>query len=906
MATKSNRKGRGRGGVGRFFAALFKLIGTLLLIGILTCSILACLAATYIKTVILPDTSLDLTAFDTKLSSTIYYTDRETGQTEEFQTLHGTENRVWVTYDQIPQYLIDATVAIEDKRFWEHKGVDWLRTAKGVLTMFTGGDIQGGSTITQQLIKNITNEKDVTVKRKIQEIFRALELDRNYRKEQILEYYLNYIYLGAKCYGVSTAANYYFSKDVSELDLAESAVLISITNNPSLYNPYVSPENNKKRASQVLEEMKKQGKISTREYTEAKVRLTDVSAMLVRGENDVQTEVVYPWYVEEVISDVVEDLMQTYNLSQSAAMDRLYYGGLSIYCCMDPKIQAVVDQVYGTKESMPLVSDSGQSLQSAIAVIDPEGNIVALAGALGEKTKSRVYNMARDAHRQPGSSIKMLSAYGPALEMGLISPYSAFDDFPVMEVGGKAWPSNAYLRYYGRMTVFDAVEESANTVAARVVQMVTPEESFRFLQERFGIGSDSLVASGDKNDLGLSQLALGGLTKGVNPLEMAAAYSVFPRNGIYIKPRSYSLVKDADGKTVLDRTLDTPVSAVKDTTVWYVNQMLKNVVTGARGTGREAALSNMTVAGKTGSTNSNNDKWFVGYTPYYTAAVWTGYENPERIRTNGGYNPAVRLWKQVMSQIHEGLEDRDFSAPSSGSPSPYYYCMDSGMQPTDACYADPRGNRVATGYFFPEDKPTQSCTMHRVVEICTASPVTNADGEAVGGLYHRAGEFCPRETVEGTGIENTVRAVSLLDYHRERISGSKAALDDGYLLENWTGYGTCTVHTAPPDPEPEVYDPDSFDKDDPTTWPTQDQWPGFDKENPDTWPNAVVVSPSPEPAPETSTEPENNGGETVVPTPEPTPSPPSETQMPRPTPTPPPISDIKVEPPPEAGDTDIT
>ena len=908
MASASSSPNKKRpGGVGRFFAAFFKILGTLLLIGILTGSIMACFAATYIKTVILPDSHMDLTAYDTRLSSTIYYTDKATGQPVPLQTLYSSENRIWVTYDQIPEHLIDAVVAIEDRRFWTHNGVDWKRTAYGVLSMLTGRDIQGGSTITQQLIKNITQENDVTVKRKIQEIFRALDVESNYDKEQILEYYLNYIFLGSKCYGVSTAANYYFSKDVSDLDLAESVVLISITNNPSLYNPYLHPENNQKRATLVLSEMLKQGKISQSEHDAAKARIADVSSMLVRGENNTQTDEIYPWYVEQVISDVIRDLGTTYNLSEKAAIDRLYYGGLSIYCNLDPDIQAVVDSVYSTQESMPLVSDSGQKLQSAIAIVDTEGRIVALAGAMGEKTGNRVYNIARDAHRQPGSSIKMLSTYAPALDMGLITPYSVFDDSPVQEVGGKAWPSNAYLRYYGRMTVFDAVEESANTVAARVLQQVTPEASIDFLRTRFGISDNSLVLSGDKNDYGLSQLALGGMTRGVSPLEMAAAYSAFPRNGIYLSPKSYSTVEDANGAVVLDHSNEQPVNAVKDTTAWYVNTMLKNVVTGARGTGREAALSNMTVAGKTGSTNSNNDKWFVGYTPYYTAAVWTGYDTPERIRTNGGYNPAVRLWAKVMGQIHEGLENRDFDAPSA-TPVAINYCMDSGLIPTSACSMDSRGGRVATGYVFPEDKPGQSCDLHKVVEFCISSAITGADGEAVTNLYHKAGEFCPREAVEGTDIVPTVHTFSLLDYHRERVNGERVAQDEHYLLENWAGYGPCTIHTSPIVVPPKEYDPTLFDINDQTTWPTEEQWPGFDPLDPTTWPGAIPETPSPtpsdgpvEPSPEPSSGAVTTPDPTPTPfeTPSPTPPPVVDTPPPAPTPTPPPVNTPPAETPQE-------
>ena len=837
-------------GAGHVFAVIGKVLGTILLVGVLTCALMACFAAVYIRTVILPQSHLDLTLFETKLSSTIYYTDSATGQPVELTTLHGSEDRVWVTYDQIPEVLVNAAVAIEDKRFWTHDGVDWGRTAYGVLSMFTGQDIQGGSTI-------MTQNNEVTVKRKIQEIFQALELDKNYDKTVIMEYYLNYIYFGHGRYGVSTAAEYYFGKEVSQLDLAESAVLISITNNPSMYDPYNHPENNYNRAYNVLYQMLDQGMISQSEYDAALARIQDIPSMLAGGTDEdgdgtsdtAQTDPssIYPWYVEQVIDDVTADLMEQYGYSEDAAADVLYFGGLSIYTCMDPDIQAMVDKIYSTQESMPLVSDSGQHLQSAIVIIDPEGNVVALAGALGEKTSNLGYNMASEAHRQPGSSIKPLSAYAPAIDMGLITPYSVFDDTPVMTLGGSAWPSNSYGYYTGRMTVYDAVEISSNPVAARVIQMLGVENSFNFLQERFGISSDSLVATGNNNDLGLAQLGLGGLTNGVTVMEMASAYSVFQRGGTYIEPRTYTQITDHDGNVVLSRTDETGEQVIKDTTAWYMTYMLQNVV--QSGTGTDARLSGMNVAGKTGSTDTNNDRWFVGYTPYYTAAVWTGYETPERIRASG--NPAAQLWEQVMSQVHEGLENQDFVQPSE-SPSARSYCRDSGLAPSDACALDPRGNRVGTGYFFSGDAPSQSCDLHQTVEVCTESPITNSDGASTG-LYRAAGEFCPREDIPDTDVVSTVTTIALLNYSRESFGG-RTARDQLYLMSTWQSYGSCTVHTSEIDPNPTPYDPSLFDINDPTTWPTEEQWPGFDPDDETTWPTATP-EPSDLPVPSESVSP---------------------------------------------------
>ncbi|MDE6108285.1 MAG: transglycosylase domain-containing protein, partial [Oscillospiraceae bacterium] len=316
------------------------------------------------------------------LSSIIYYTDPETGECLEYETLSGDQNRIWVEYEELPKDLINAAVAIEDRRYYEHNGVDWLSTAKGVFNFFTGGRIRGGSTITQQMIKNFTQRDEVTVKRKIIEIFTALDVDKKYSKEQILELYLNKIYFGRKCYGVYTAAYMYFGKNVSELSLAECASLISITNNPSLYDPYTHPENNAERRGYVLDGMVRDGKISQEECDAAKAEEIDFHS----GSSSNQSNTLYTWYTEQVITDVIRGLMDEYGYDEDFATQIVYSGGLKIYACVDVNVQAVVNEVYSNVENLPYTSRSGQQLQSAITVIDEKGNVVALAGKLGEKT----------------------------------------------------------------------------------------------------------------------------------------------------------------------------------------------------------------------------------------------------------------------------------------------------------------------------------------------------------------------------------------------------------------------------------------------------------------------------------------------------------------------------------------
>ncbi|MEG2097580.1 MAG: transglycosylase domain-containing protein, partial [Pseudoflavonifractor sp.] len=846
---KRRKKRRSRGM--DILATIGKVLGTTVLIGITTGAILACFAAVYIQKVIVPQADLNLVDFSMDLSTTMYYADKETGNLQELRTIYGSENRVWVSYQDLPKNLIDATISIEDHRFPKHHGVDWIRTVKGVITMFTGGDIQGGSTITQQLIKNLTTEDEVTVQRKILEIFRALEFEKKYSKDQIMEWYLNYIYLGEHCNGVSTASYVYFGKDVSQLSLAECASLISITNNPSIFNPYLSgkdengeidpnwgKKNNTDRALKVIGRMLELDKIDRAEYDEAKAQL-QAGLDFVRGEGEKREETIYTWYEDKVISDVIADL-EAQDISEKVATNMVYYGGLQIETCLDPAVQAIVDEVYENMENLPYTSGSGQQLQSSIVIVDPQGNVVALSGGMGEKSASRIFSRAT-TKRAPGSAFKPLSVYAPAIEMGLITPASVYDDSPYQILAGKPYPANSYLYYKGRMTVQDAVQISSNCVAIKALADLTPRASFDFLNDKLGFQLVEARQVGEqvKTDIALAPLSMGGLTDGVSAMEMAGAYSVFPRGGSYLKPRTYTRVLDAEGHVLLDNTTSrVPVPAVKDTTAYYINSMLKSVVNAKPGTGTEAQFSGMTIAGKTGSTNQNKDRWFVGYTPYYTAAVWTGYDQQERIKANG--NPSAQLWNKVMSKVHEGLEKKDFAQPDGLAG--VAVCRDSGMLASESCQLDPRGSRVYTAYYFPGDAPTTYCTVHNdsetsLVSVCTDAPILDAEAKPTG-LYHLATEYCPPEKVQ---------MFCYMDLPRERVSGGYGIRDDMYTMAYYKTLGetaVCTVHTKPELPAlPAPFDP--FDE---TTWPKDD--PNFNIVDPSTWPKEPPPPP-PETAPPT-------------------------------------------------------
>lgn len=717
--------------VGKFFRRVGIILGTFLLIFVTTCAILACYGAIYVQNVIMPEvkeSSINMVTSETDLSSAIYYYDQSSDSYVTAQTLYASENRVWVPLEDIPQNLIDATVAIEDKRFWSHNGVDWRRTAAAVKYMFTGQRIQGGSTITQQLIKNLTGNNETTVRRKVLEIFEALEFERNHTKDETIEWYLNAIYLGHGCYGVSTASEKYFGKSVSELSLAECASLISITNNPSKYDPYSRPENNLERRNLILDQMCEQGYLSESERDSAKAE--ELNCVYGSGTNSTENtgsdSEYYSWYTDAVIEQVIDDLEQQYGYDETTATNLIYSGGLQIYSCLNPEVQKQVDAVYTDTSNFSLyASRNGQDLRSGITVVDnATGAVVALAGGTGEKVGNRIWNCATDTLRPPGSSIKPLAVYAPAIEQDLILPSSAEDDTPFMENSdGTLWPVNSEGYYSGLTDIDTAVTDSLNTVAVKVLDSLGLQNSYNFLSKEFGITTlvtDYETSTGAvKSDLNYAPLALGGLTRGVSTLEMASAYATFPRDGVYTAPYLYTVVTDSNGKVILsngdyDVTVEddnsvtisgqaSSTTILSERTTFYMNNMLQNVVTS--GTGTLARLSGMTAAGKTGTTTDDYDRWFVGYTPYYTAAVWTGYDSQETV--NASVNPACVLWQKVMAGVSQGAQDIGFQ--SSLQTTQCTYCTSSGLLSTAACRA---AGCSKTGTFVLGDEPTSYCDRH--------------------------------------------------------------------------------------------------------------------------------------------------------------------------------------------------
>lgn len=690
---------------------------------------------------------LDVETLTLNRNSVIVYTDPETGEEKELQRVESAENREWIDIEKIPVNLQNAFIAIEDERFMEHSGFDFLRTTKATLTYIgnkligKSGASLGGSTITQQLIKNVTGENDQTPVRKIREISRAVALEKELDKSQILELYLNCIYLSRGCNGVQTASRTYYGKNVSELTLAECASIAGITQNPAAYDPISNPDNNKWRQELVLGKMLELEYITQSEYDAAIAEQLDV---LDADEADMGRGKTNSYFVDQIITDVQKDL-QAQGYSETLASKMVYSGGLKIYTSYKPEIQEIVEEYYSNANNFP-----GSGVQSAITVIDVQtGQIVGIAGGIGEKNASLTLNRASSSPRQPGSTIKPIAAYAPALENNVITPGSVYEDQPRTYNG---WtPRNYDYSYRGKVDVRRAVRSSLNTIPVEIIDDMGAQKSYDFLTQKLGF--TTLVQSRDVNgkiysDIGLSQLALGGLTDGMTTVEMAAAYSAFANGGIYYKPHTYTEVRDSEGNILLANDTSGQV-AMKASTAFLMTQMLREVVTS--GTGGGAAVSGVSyTAGKTGTTSDNNDRWFVGYTPYYAAAIWYGYDIPKEIYASG--NPCIPVFRNIMNDIHRTLDDtsRRMSVPDDVV---YIsYCTYTGLRASGGCPTD--------SFYFSRDNIPRYCgSTHPGYEPEEEEKEEEGEGDEEGDGETSSGTT-DSETSGNTGSSGTTGGTS--------------------------------------------------------------------------------------------------------------------------------------------------
>ena len=768
-------------------------------------------------------------------------------------------NRRSVTLDEIPKDLQHAVVAIEDERFYEHNGIDLKGIARALVADLKSMDFtQGASTITQQLVKNNVlseqweseNTGDISkiekmerqIQRKIQEMYIAVELEKKVDdKDWILENYLNSINLGNNTLGVQAAAERYFGKDVSELTLSECAVIAGITKNPSGYNPILYPEQNAKRRKMVLDAMLKQGYITQKQYDEAMA--DDVYDRISEHNSGFETSM-NSYFVDSVIDDVFNDLVNVKGYSESDAYKAIYQGGLTIKSTQNLDIQKICDEEVanasnyevGTKYSFILsfqvkkadgslktytnqtmlsyykaknknqdysinysseeacrdaiaeyekdVLEKGDKLvdnseyifitaqpQVAMTIMDQStGEVQAIVGGRGDKAGNRTWNRATKTTRQPGSTFKIIACYAPALDAGGMTLASVEDDAP-LTVGSKTY-NNYDHTYKGFTNLRTAITRSMNIVTVKTLQEIGVDLGYQYAED-FGF---TTLDENDKN-LGIS---LGGLTKGVTNLELTSAYAAIANQGEYIAPSFYTQVLDHDGNVILDNTKTKERHRViKEETAWLLTDAMKDVMTA--GTGTRAYFGNgMAQAGKSGTTTSNRDALFAGYTPYYTCVVWGGYDDNSKQMGGAGTSYPKNLWRSVMKRVHENLESKDFEKPKGITQATV--CSKSGLLPKDGvCENDPRGSLKYTEYFASGTTPKEECDHHEAISICKVS------GEI-------AGPYCPEEDVQTKVFI---------------VGATQGSADYPYCASEAFMNKTCSVHD-------ENYTPDEEDPENPS------------------------------------------------------------------------------------------
>lgn len=688
-------------------------------------------------------------------SSFVYYNDREGNAHELVQLHYEGDRRVWVESSEISQHLKDAAVAIEDERFYKHNGVDLKRTAGATIgwalsKVGIGSASYGGSTLTQQLIKNITNEKDKKVTRKIKEMMRAVALENQIKnKDEILAMYLNVSYFANQCYGVEAAANLYFNKHASDLGIAESAMIAGITQRPGYFDPVKNPDNALTKRNTVLYKMNELGYITDEEYKTASDSPLGLSDNIKNARRTV-----YSYFVDQVINDVKADLISQKGYSDAYAEQQVFSGGLKIYITMDKDVQDAMESVFENRTGFP----KNTKPQSAMIVMDQyTGEIKGIVGGAGKKTEARGLNRATQSRRQPGSSLKPISVYAPGIETGKINTGTVLRDEKITI--GDWSPSNSYTGFKGDLILRRAIEISANIPAIKALQLLGVDNSYNYVSNHFGI---KLV----NEDKSLSPLSLGGLTNGVTVKEMAAAYAVFANGGIYTKPYTYTKVLDSAGRVLLENTPETK-RAVSEATAFIMTDLLNDVINGSSGTGRAAKLANgMPAYGKTGTTNDNHDKWFVGFTKYYVGAVWYGFDTPSNLRSAGiTNNPSCVIWKNVMDKIHKGLDTAEYTAPDSVKR--VTICTKTGKLASSGC------GYAKTDYFVSGNVPTKSCKLSHGGSVGESGGSRRSPSPSLG-----AGKKNDSDTDSNGGESNSGTPVSPSESRNDNPGGTHEVIPD--------------------------------------------------------------------------------------------------------------------------------
>lgn len=798
----------------------FRMLMLLVLIAALSgLGALVGIAKTYVDTAPV----LDITKIDGQDQTSFFY-DRDKNLITDYK---GTENRIMVSIDTIPYLLRNAFVAAEDVRFYTHQGVDVKRIVGAFVTNLVSGSQQGGSTITQQLIKNTVLSNELSYKRKIQEAYLALQLESSYSKDEILESYLNTIYLGENYYGVKVAAMGYFGKELNQLSLRECAMLAGLTTNPYYYNirrnlytrqatgtDYIARTNN--RTDYVLRVMYEHQMITQKEFIEA---LNPATAKVL--EEDPESRELYPYvhYVEYAVRDTVQVLLKINQLENTsvnrALMEReLRTGGYKVYLALDTQMQKTLEETLYTYQDYPKLRDPGTETfrsrntdgtytdviqpQAAAVIIDHHtGELKAIVGSRTAPTTRKTLNRAVDMNMPVGSSIKPLGVYAPAIDLGAGAGSIAYNmPLPINGWRGAdgldSWPKNyGGSSYRGPETFRTAMVQSDNTAAAySLMNYVGVERSVDYLR-RMGVDDEHINPTPFGVSLGSS---------GITPLEMAVSFGVLANGGVYQQPISILGILDKDDKVIYDAHQQQVRRQVfKPSTAFITVDILKEVV--SKGTGRNARISGQTVAGKTGTNSDQKGVFFAGMTGWYSAAVWIGHDNYKALssRTTGG-SSAAKLWKTFMDRIHQqkGLENRDILQGSADSYGVIKVttCAVSGQLATDACQHDAMGYGTVTDYYARDAAPAVTCQMHYQKRVCTQS-----------GML--AGPYCPQDTQQNRGL-----LVLPIGHPLERFAGTQYS---NVLTEYLGSYAairftnnqtanaalfqaqTCTLHQHPQD-----------------------------------------------------------------------------------------------------------
>ena len=579
-----------------------------------------------------------------------------------------------VDFEEIPTNLKNAYVSIEDERFYSHHGVDIKRTSSAILSYIFhfGSSSYGGSTITQQLVKNLTGDNTDSISRKVKEWIKASELEWYFSKDEILELYLNIIYVGPNIYGVQSGAHYYFNKDVQNLSLAECAFLAGINNSPNSYNPFGDADNSEKienRTKTVLAKMLELEKIGESEYNKAIEEVEN--GLNFKNGNVPSSDVIYSYHTDALISEIITDIAAEKNISETFATNYIYLSGLKINSTQDTSLQKATENEFEKKKYQIYSEDNNQS-QAAMVIIDQStGEVLSCVGGLGKKNTARGLNRATQSVRQTGSSIKPIAVLAPALEKKIITGASIYDD--TQKTFKDNYSPENYDGYLGEVTVRRALESSQNIPFVEIMEELKPKTSIKYL-EKMGITS---LTEKDKN----LSLALGGLDKGISPLQMASAYATIANGGIYIEPTFYTTIINKSGKKILETKPDKHRVFSKNV-AYVLSELLTQPVLGSNGTATYCSISGMDVAAKTGTTDDNFDRWLCGYTPYYTAVTWFGYDQNETIYYNN-QNPAGILWSNIMKNIHSNLKGKRFEKPSGVTEATI--CLESGKKANTGC-----------------------------------------------------------------------------------------------------------------------------------------------------------------------------------------------------------------------------